>query len=354
MPERTSAECQLQRLLYILPLAIREGGATLDELARALGVEPGEVLRDLQEATARAFYHPAGTVDTFTIRIEGNHVAVWSPNEFLRPVRLTPHETLALGLGLRALASDAEPPRRTEILALAARLEKQLTVPDVEAEPTGVRERLEQLRVATRPLADVAPDAMLAAEPAQQDKVASYAIKLGDDGFRGEVADAVHNKRRCRIRYLKPGDEAPTERIIDPYLLIYSPAAWYVLARDPLHAEPVVFRMDRIIEATETEESFEWPLDFDPARHLGQGGRPFRPADTEHVVVRYSPRIAPWIAEKVASDREPDGSLVVRHEVADPRWVVRHVLQYAGQAELVEPLEMRELVCIAAGKMTAW
>jgi predicted DNA-binding transcriptional regulator YafY len=45
---------------------------------------------------------------------------------------------------------------------------------------------------------------------------------------------------------------------------------------------------------------------------------------------------------------EPDGSVVLHHDVADPRWVVRHVLQYGGEAELVEPGELRERVARAA------
>src|SRR5687767_5922640 len=112
MPPRsaTTAEAQLQRILYILPAASREGGVSLAELASKLGVEPATVLQDIEAVAARAYYHPAGTVESFTIMIEGDAVEVYAPAEFRRPVRLEQRERLALGLGLRALAADAAPP----------------------------------------------------------------------------------------------------------------------------------------------------------------------------------------------------------------------------------------------------
>src|SRR5687768_16394026 len=109
MPPRsaTTAEAQLQRILYILPVASRPGGARLADLARALDVDTATVLQDIEAVTARSYYHPAGTVDSFTVMIEGDTVEVHAPAEFQRPVRLDRWETLALGLGLRALAAEA-------------------------------------------------------------------------------------------------------------------------------------------------------------------------------------------------------------------------------------------------------
>jgi hypothetical protein len=60
MAERTTADAQLERLLHILPAAAREEGVRLEQLARALGVKSGEVLEDLEEATARSETHCGG------------------------------------------------------------------------------------------------------------------------------------------------------------------------------------------------------------------------------------------------------------------------------------------------------
>jgi predicted DNA-binding transcriptional regulator YafY len=70
--------------------------------------------------------------------------------------------------------------------------------------------------------------------------------------------------------------------------------------------------------------------------------------------VRYSPRIARWIVERaVPAERADDGSVVVRHRVADPRWIVRHVLQYAGEAVVEEPEQARQWVGAAARDVMA-
>src|SRR5690606_40411144 len=63
--------------------------------------------------------------------------------------------------------------------------------------------------------------------------------------------------------------------------------------------------------------------------------------DDVEVAVRYSPRIARWVEERAPCERREDGSVVVRHRVADPRWVVRHVLQYGAEAEVLEPVDRK-------------
>lgn len=73
--------------------------------------------------------------------------------------------------------------------------------------------------------------------------------------------------------------------------------------------------------------------------------------------------IASWNArldEAAASEPpERDGSAVVRHRVADPGWIVRHVLQYAGDAVVEEPEEARGVDgegggCCAISGRIAW
>lgn len=41
MSPREPADAQLERVLHILPEAVRDGGASIDELAEALDVDPG-------------------------------------------------------------------------------------------------------------------------------------------------------------------------------------------------------------------------------------------------------------------------------------------------------------------------
>ena len=72
------------------------------------------------------------------------------------------------------------------------------------------------------------------------------------------------------------------------------------------------------------------------------GERAFVSPSAERLVVRYSPRIARWIAEREEGELEADGSFVVSHPLADDAWAVRHVLQYGPEAEVLEPARVRE------------
>ena len=67
--------------------------------------------------------------------------------------------------------------------------------------------------------------------------------------------------------------------------------------------------------------------------------------------IRYLPRVATWIREQWRGESDPDGSYRVRHRVGNPDWVVRHVLQYGADAEVIGPPEMRRVVADAAKRM---
>ena len=106
-----------------------------------------------------------------------------------------------------------------------------------------------------------------------------------------------------------------------------------------------VFRLDRIREAEVLDEEFEVPADF-RLDDIVREGRVFRAERPARLVVRYSPAIARWIAEREGKEADvaADGSLTIGHPLADHDWAVRHVLQYGPDAEVLEPAEVREAV----------
>jgi predicted DNA-binding transcriptional regulator YafY len=335
---RSTAEAQLERILYILPAAARTGGATIDELAAALDVDASTIVRDLQEATARSFHHPGGSTEAFTIGILRRRVHVHAPHEFCRPVRLSEREAIALGLGLRALAAEADEERRVAILQLARRLEAALVAPD-PALP---------LAPSVHPLYSPASDVE---EDVEYDD-AAFALVFDDDGFRGTIADAIELRCTCGIAYLKPGSAAPEDRHIAPYRLIYAEGTWYAAAHDLDRGELRFFRLDRVLGATLHQDSHapEPPADLD---EVLRAGAPFIARDEVDVEVRYSPQVARWICERATCAPAEDGSVTVRHRVADTRWLVRHVLQYGGDATVIAPPAARAWVAGAAEAMTA-
>lgn len=309
MSKTATAQDQFERLTSLIPRAARPGGVRLDELAQHFGIPASQLSRDLHELMTRAYYHPAGTVDQFNVTQDSDRISVWTSGEFRRPPRLSTREALALTLGLRILAAESDPARREELDTLARRL-----------------------------------DQALAAAPAEELNL-HYGVedKGGWTGIVATLQEAARERRCCEIEYLKLGLPEPERRVISPYHLVYAEGQWYALAYCNERRAVRVFRADRICGIRPLDESFVIPADFDPSEYV-EGGRIFRTDRAEVVTVRYSPAIARWIVEREGVTPEEDGSVVLRHRVADPRWLVRHVLQYGADAEVLDPPRYRELV----------
>lgn len=366
MPE--TAEVQFQRILHVFALAAREGGAALADLARAVETDEAGVLADLQEVTSRADYFPGGYDDHLGVIVEHDRVQVWWNGDDVRPPRLSPAETLALGLGLRVLASEADGERRASILALARELEALLAAPDPAELQNPARQERRRLALAGAvleawghgdpygqdPGVDVVERDVREAEACFTAEVGGHAIATGEDETLALLADAARDRERCRIRYARPGDAAPSERGVAPYRLVYAEGRWYLLAHDDASGEVRIFRVDRVASAARTADRFEVPEGFDPAEFI-RGDRVFRADEEVRARVRYSPHIASWILERrpAGAERAPDGSVVITHDVADARWLVQHVLQYGPDAEVLDPPELRRAVAALLGRLAA-
>jgi proteasome accessory factor C len=328
----TTAAHRLARLLYILPRAWGEAddpGVELGELAHELGVERKTILDDVTEVLKRSYGQRAGPGDDIQIQLDARRIKVWTTGAFRRPVRLSLAEALCLAVGLRGrrLGSggmEGEPGERA--LELATRLAGHLGGVDLET-------AAERLR---------APD--LAPDPA---------------GHRETLLGCVRQRRPARIHYLKPDAPGPEPREIHPYGLAHAEGRWYALAWCVDSEGGRVFRLDRILDARPLEGGFERRHDFDPADALdAEAGSVFYvddpDAEPRHATVHYSPVIARWITERrPGAEPAPDGSVTLELPVHDPAWLLRHVLLYAPEAEVVEPPEYRAMVREAAGRVGA-
>ena len=69
--------------------------------------------------------------------------------------------------------------------------------------------------------------------------------------------------------------------------------------------------------------------------------------------MRYSPRVARWIAEREGRTLDEAGGLELEHPLADEEWGMRHVLQYGDQAEVLAPVALRERLRERLARMVA-
>jgi predicted DNA-binding transcriptional regulator YafY len=248
------------------------------------------------------------------VLIEAEQVELHTPH-FRRPMRLVAPELRAVELGLAMLAAERPPEEQGAI--------------------AGARKRLRAALVAM-PHADGGDEALAASSAAALDEAGRAHLAV--------LRDARLARHRVTLRYRRPDAEVATSRTACPYALVAARGSWYLVAWCDHSAALRVFRLDRIEAVAPTAARFELPADF-RVEQVVQGGRAFVAASPPPaLVVRYSPQVARWIAERETGTTEADGSLVVTYPLADPQWAVRHVLQYGPDAEVVAPPEVRALV----------
>jgi proteasome accessory factor C len=302
-----TAAAQLRRILQVIPQLGDGEPHPIAEVVERAGVDRALLLRDLRTITDR-HDAPGGFVDGLQIFLEPDTVTI-NPSHFLRPMRLTRSELCALELGLAMLRAE-RPPEEHRAIERA-------------------RQRLQRAIVA----AGTAEDA--------EDRVAALA-PAGDPEHLRRLRDAHRSRRRVRLSYRKAGAEAAADRLLCPYGIVYTSGMWYVVA-DCGEEELRIFRLDRVEAVEVLETRYEAPRDFSLDAVI-RDGKAFQSAGAGTLRVRYSPKIARWIAEREGRTVADDGSLVLEHPLADAEWGVRHVLQYGPDAEVLDPPEVREAI----------
>ncbi len=301
-----TAADQLRRVLRLIPSIADGADHSFEEIRDVLGVGRDTLRGDLVSLVER-YDDPGGFVQAVQVYYDDRNVSVVTPH-FLRPMRLTMAELCALELGLMLLRSETPPDEHAVIDGALARLREAIThVP--------ANDRLRDSQYA----------------------------ELGADGDASHLAtarDAFRDRRKLRLRYHASRATEPGDRVVHPYGFVYSAPAWYLVAHCEQSGELRFFRLDRVVAAEATTDGYDLPDDFSLDALIADG-KPFHADTDEGMQVRFSPRIARWIAERERAHLEPDGSVVVRYPIADEEWAMRHVLQYGPDAEVLEPQWLR-------------
>jgi proteasome accessory factor C len=305
MPPARTAE-RLRRLLALVPYVVRHPGTSLEELARVFGVNQGDLTNDLNLLFVTGL-PPYGPGDLVDVQIEGGRVWISMADHFSRPVRLTRGEALALYLGAAALLGSEGP-------------------------------EAEALKGALKKLRDVLGVAGLEDLHLEVEKAA------GRRGPLEGVREAAERQERIEIDYYSASRDEATTRRIDPEQVFSAIGNWYVVAWDERSDQERMFRVDRIRDVRITGETFQ------PRGLLGQG-RPLYERSAEDVRVRLLLRPgARWVAEYYEVERvtERGDRLEVVLPAKDLAWVAKLVLRLGGEAEVLDPPELRDMAREAA------
>ncbi len=167
------------------------------------------------------------------------------------------------------------------------------------------------------------------------------------------LAKAVTTRETLSLTYRKPGRRTPETRRIDPYHLANINGEWYLFAYDHLREDLRTFVPARIQAANRTGSTFERPVGFSLEQQLRDSFGVHSAEGHYDVVVRFEPEVADYIREKrwhpsQALRERRDGGVELRLRLSSLVEVQRWILGWGGNAKVLKPPELVELVQSAA------
>lgn len=316
----SNAQAQVERMLALVPYLRSREGISVEEVAREFKVKPAQIIKDLNVVWFCGLPDamPGDMIDVDMDALDGEGVVRLGNADFLtRPLRLAPHEALALVVALRALR-----------------------------EVGGDRER----HAVDRALAKLELAAGGAAEAAE---AVDIRVDPVDQEIRNAVDTALHENRRMHLRYYVPGRDETTERDVDPLRLVFSEGQVYLEAWCTGVHEVRFFRLDRMTSAEVLAEAASPPPGAGRT-DLSKGV--FQPSTDDPLAIVELDPATRWMADYYPiedSAELPDGKLRITLRVRDTEWLVRLILRVGGGATVVEPADIADAVCARARQALA-
>jgi predicted DNA-binding transcriptional regulator YafY len=185
-------------------------------------------------------------------------------------------------------------------------------------------------------------------------------IRLDERGERAFalLSSAERNSRTARFTYLDKEGKYST-RTVDPYGFIVNAGRVYCVAYDHTRRDMRTFAVDSVTDPEVLARTFVRPNGFNIEAYAAASISGVLHGDeTTKVRVRFAPRVAKAaVAARVVAEREveqrDDGAAEITYRVADVDELVRWVLGWGAQAEIIAPPEARARIAELAGEIAA-
>lgn len=221
------------RVLTVLELLQSHEEMSGAEIARRLEVDPRTVRRYIV------------MLQDMGIPIEGergrNGAYRLGAGFKLPPLMLTNEEALSLILSQRVAQQTTLTGAPVAVEGALAKIERVL--------PDSLREQIQDI-LQTLDVAVAAPSG-IAASP-------EIVATLSTAACHQQCVQLCHQVHEGNI----------TERVVNPYGVVYRVGRWYMVGFCHLRSDIRTFRLDRILSATLLQETFETPIDFNVLEHV--------------------------------------------------------------------------------------
>ncbi len=164
-----------------------------------------------------------------------------------------------------------------------------------------------------------------------------------------KLATALRTNKRLKISHLSPGQTGVTERLVDPYHMIYFKGEWYLSSFCHNRSSIRTFGVSRIKKADVTDESFVMPKEFSRDKMFGDRMGIIWKKESYRVSVQFTPAVAPFIKERKWHPRQvvkdhKDGSLTLSFNTIHLNEVKDWILSYGRNAKVIEPKSLIERI----------
>ena len=165
------------------------------------------------------------------------------------------------------------------------------------------------------------------------------------------LAEALNARKRVTLTYHGIHRDEETERDVAPYGLVFQGGHWYLVGQDALRDDLRVLRVSRMRDlaanrAAPHTHDYEIPEDFRLEDSLGKEAWELGSAGEGELEarVRFRFPLSLWAERNAHGELEgeaDDGASVRRFTVRQVHPFLRWVLTFEGEAEILEPPELR-------------
>ncbi len=170
------------------------------------------------------------------------------------------------------------------------------------------------------------------------------------------LGKATAQRQQLELTYRKAGQREPELRVVDPYHLANINGEWYLFAFDHLRKDVRTFVPARIKAMKPTGKTFARPQKFSLEKRLRDSFGVHSAQGEFQVAIRFSETVADYIREKKWHDSQElielkDGGVELRLKLSSLPEVERWVLGWGGNAVVLKPAELAEMVKKSARKI---
>jgi len=179
-------------------------------------------------------------------------------------------------------------------------------------------------------------------------EVAPAADYSGKESIFRTINEAIKNHTVLQMKYYSFSRDEVTDRFVEPYQLVFKDGFWYLVAFCHRNEETRLFRIDRIRGLEQTGQTFSSPTDYSYEEYMGAAWQMER-GEEFSFSIRFFSRSARFVRETNFHPsqeiiEEPGGTVIFTAKACSLRSILRWILTFGDEAEVLEPPELRAMV----------